>query len=327
LLGNGPSYWLFKEELAALYEARVTKTSATLPPAVPFAEFIGERMNYGATEAGQEAETFWMKQFEAGVPELDLPFDHARPAELTYLGARQELILDAELNAALRKVGAAHKSSLFMVLYAAYGALLHRLSNQDDLVIGVPFDSNIRAENDGRALFANTTNMLPLRSILYDGSTFAEYLQQTKSLILEASEHQDYFFGNLMRKLNLARDPSRPLFFNVTFNLETGEFRRKWPELEMALETEAVPYRSPRGTAMFDLYLNAAERKNGEIVVQCDHNTALVEAETMQRWLGHYRTLLQGIVAHPDGPVATLPLLTAGQLAELVVTGQPAQTS
>jgi natural product biosynthesis luciferase-like monooxygenase protein len=327
LLGNGPSYWLFKEELAALYEARVTKTSATLPPAVPFAEFIGERMNYGATEAGQEAETFWMKQFEAGVPELDLPFDHARPAELTYLGARQELILDAELNAALRKVGAAHKSSLFMVLYAAYGALLHRLSNQDDLVIGVPFDSNIRAENDGRALFANTTNMLPLRSILYDGSTFAEYLQQTKSLILEASEHQDYFFGNLMRKLNLARDPSRPLFFNVTFNLETGEFRRKWPELEMALETEAVPYRSPRGTAMFDLYLNAAERKNGEIVVQCDHNTALVEAETMQRWLGHYRTLLQGIVAHPDGPVATLPLLTAGELAELVVTGQPAQTS
>ena len=53
----------------------------------------------------------------------------------------------------------------------------------------------------------------------------------------------------------------------------------------MALQTENVPSGSPRGIAMFDLYLNAAERINGEIVVQCDHNTALIEPETMKRWL------------------------------------------
>ena len=59
---------------------------------------------------------------------------------------------------------------------------------------------------------------------------------------------------------------------------------------------------------MFDLYLNAAERGNGEILVQCDHNTALVEAETMRRWLGHYRALLRGIVDQPERPVIDLPL-------------------
>jgi non-ribosomal peptide synthetase component F len=164
--------------------------------------------------------------------------------------------------------------------------------------------------------------MLPLRSVLYDGSTFAEFMVQTKALVLEASEHQDYFFGRLVSKLGLKRDPSRPLFFNVTFNLESGEFIRAWLDLTLRLETENVPYRSPRGTAMFDLYLNAAERKNGEIVVECDHNLALVEAETMQRWLHHYRTLLEGIMAHPDEPVATLPLMSADERQSLVVTGQ-----
>jgi iturin family lipopeptide synthetase A len=327
LLGNGPSYWLFKEELSALYAEKVYGTPAALPEAVPFAEFIGQRTAYAKTEASTEAEAFWVKQYENGVPELELPFDHPRPPELTYLGSRQEIILSPEINTALRKIGAGHRCSLFMMLYAGYGALLHRLSGQDDLVIGVPFDSQIRVEEEGRNLFANTTNMLPLRSILYDGSTFIDYLTQTKALILEASEHQDYFFGNLMRKLNLSRDPSRSLFFNVTFNLETGEFKRTWPGLEMALETENVPYRSPRGTAMFDLYLNAAERKSGEIVVQCDHNSALVEPDTMWRWLTHYKTLLEGVVANADQPVATLPLLTREELQDLVVTGSAPLTS
>jgi non-ribosomal peptide synthetase component F len=213
-----------------------------------------------------------------------------------------------------------------MVLYSAYAALLHRLSGQDDLVIGVPFDSPIRLEEEGRNLFANTTNMMPLRSILYDDSRFVDFLQQTKALVLEASEHQDYFFGHLMRKLNLARNASRPLFFNVTFNLESGEFVRTWPGLELTLATENVPYRSPRGTAMFDLYLNAAERRNGEIVVQCDHNVGMIEPATMRRWLGHYRTLLEGIVDFPEKAVNLLPLLKKEEMQELLLTGNTGGT-
>jgi non-ribosomal peptide synthetase component F len=282
---------------------------------------VAQREAYASSEACRAAEAFWMKQFASGVPVLELPFDHSRPAQQTYLGNRQEIILGAPLNAALRQIGAAHRCSLFMMLYAAYGALLHRLSGQDDLVIGVPFDSPIRVEEEGKNLFANTTNMLPLRSILYDGSTFLDYLLQTKALILEASEHQDYFFGHLMRKLNLSRDASRSLFFNVTFNLEAGEFKRSWPGFEMTLQTEGVPYRSPIGTAMFDLYLNAAEKKSGEILVQCDHNSALIEPETMQRWLRHYHTLLEGIIDQPEQLVATLPLLTREELQELAVIG------
>jgi non-ribosomal peptide synthetase component F len=204
--------------------------------------------------------------------------------------------------------------------------LMHRLSGQDDLVVGVPFDSHIRVEGEGHNLFANTTNMLPLRSILYDGSTFNEYLRQINALVLEASEHQDYFFGNLMRKLNLARDSSRSLFFNVTFNRERGEFKKTWPDLEVALETENVPSGSPRNVAMFDLSVNAAEKISGEIMVECGHNTALVEPETMQRWLKYYKTLLEGIVANPDQPVSTLPLMTSEELQELVCIGQTLST-
>lgn len=322
VLGNGPSYWVYLDEFSALYQANATGVVAQLPPAVPFAEFVEKRRLYEESDAKREAEAFWIKQMEGGVPILDLPLDFARPVERTYVGAREEIVLDAELIAALKRAGAAHRCSLFMVLLSAYGVLLHRLSGQDDLLIGVPFDSPIRMEMEGRNLFANTTNMLPLRSILYDGGSFIDYLLQIKNLVIAASEHQDYFFANLIGKLNLPRDASRSPFFNVTFNLESGEFHQALPGLEITLESQDVPYRSPRGTAMFELYLNAAERKNGEIFVQCDYNTGLIAAETMQRWLRHYKTLLQGIVADPNQLAALIPLMTAEEQQELVVAGK-----
>ncbi len=308
VVGNGPSYWVFLDELAALYQSFVTKTEPMLPPAVPFAEFVERRRKYETSADKNEAEQFWSEQMQGGVPVLDLPFDRPLPPELTYRGSREEIVLDADLAEALRRIGAAQRCSLFMVLLAAYNVLLHRLAGQDDIVVGVPFDSPIRAESAGRALFANTTNMLPLRSRLPEGAAFPDYLGQMKTLVLAASEHQDYFFGNLVGKLNLPRNPARSPLFNVVFNLETGDFLRSCGEVEMKLETRDVPYRGPRTAAMFDLYLNAAERADGEVLVQCDFNTALIEAETMQRWLGHYRALLQGIVRQPRQPVADLPL-------------------
>ena len=322
LEGNGPSYWVFLDELIRLYREKTGGEKAALPETVSLADYIRFREAYLSTEAGREAETFWVKQMQNGVPVLELPVDYPRPAELTYGGTRREVIIEPELTAALKKVAAAHRCSLFMIMLSAYSLLLHRLSGQDDLIIGVPFDSPFRAEQEGRNLFTNTTNMVPLRSVLYEDSSFVDHLQQIKSLVIEASEHQDYFFGNLIGKLGLPRDPSRAPFFNVTFNLESGELHQSLPGLEIRLETQNVPYRSPIGTAMFELYLNAGERKNGEIAVECDHNADLIAPETLQRWLNHYRTLLQGIVANPNQLAALIPLMTPGEQQELVVAGK-----
>jgi iturin family lipopeptide synthetase A len=308
VVGNGPSYWVFLEELAAAYTAYAARDEPKLPPAFPFPEFVERRRAYESSPEKAEAEAFWTEQMAGGIPALDLPYDHPLPPELTYRGSRDEIVVDGDLAEALRRVGAAQRCSLFMVMLSAYNVLLHRLSGQDDLVVGVPFDSPIRAEAAERALFANTTNMLPLRSRLPDGADFPAYLRQMKELVLAASEHQDYFFGNLVSKLKLPRNPARSPLFNVIFNLETGAFVHDGGGLRMEIETGNVPYRGPRTAAMFDFYLNAAEREEGEILVQCDFNTALLEPDTVRRWLGHYQALLHGIVHQPLRPVLELPL-------------------
>jgi amino acid adenylation domain-containing protein len=45
----------------------------------------------------------------------------------------------------------------------------------------------------------------------------------------------------------------------------------------------------------------------------------LFDAATIQRMLGHLQTLLEGIVARPDQPIADLPLVTPGERQQLLV--------
>ena len=101
--------------------------------------------------------------------------------------------------------------------------------------------------------------------------------------------------------------------FSVFFNYESGKFQRELTDgLAVELLTEEAPYRNPHDTAMFELHMNVAE-KDGALYCECDYNSDLYDAETVVRWLGHYHTLLDGIVREPDAPVWSLPLLDAAE--------------
>ena len=318
LLGNGPSYWVFLEDLAAFSVEAHGGDKAALTAPLQLGQYL--RWRAGESEANRAAdEAFWTAQFSGGVPTLELPADHPRPLRLTLRGARCGLNVSRELTAALRKRAAAQKGSLFMVLLSAFQVLLHRLSSQDDLVVGTSYEGEARSLPGGERLFANTTNVMPLRSRVNEQTRLADLFAATKDRVLTVNEHQNYFFGKLIKSLGLAHDASRSPVFSVFFNYESGKFQREFGEgLNAELVTDELPYRSPRDTAMFELYFNIAE-KDGELRCECDYSTDLYESGTIERWLAHYRTLLEAICEQPDAPVWTLPLMDAAERARVLV--------
>ena len=72
------------------------------------------------------------------------------------------------------------------------------------------------------------------------------------------------------------------------------------------------------GTAKFDLTLNLTETELG-LHGYLEYNTDLFDAATIDRMLGHFQTLLEGVVDNPDQPLSVLPLLTAGERRQLLV--------
>ena len=318
IFGNGPSYVALFDDLCA------TLRGETLPPAMQLRDFVRRSCGASPQEVSAappplrtDAAAFWKAQFADGVPTLELPFDHPRPAAMSFRGSRETLRVGSELVSALRVTGAKLGGSLFMTLLSAFQTLLHRLSGQDDLVVAVPFSDPIRQQPGGDRLFANTTNVAPLLSRLGDTTTFPELLAANRALVLEATEHQQSFFGDLLESLDLPFDASRPPLFSVLFNYESGTYRRDLGDLSVELITDREPWLGLRDTAMFELYLNVAETPDG-LFFRCDYNTDLLDGATVQRWLGHLRTLLEAIVTDAAQPVAKLPLLSADQRAEML---------
>jgi amino acid adenylation domain-containing protein/natural product biosynthesis luciferase-like monooxygenase protein len=315
LTGNGPSYTMFLDELVAAYDAISRGTAPELAPALQLHDFVAWRT---AQEAGdEESARFWLDQFQGTVPVLDLPTDHPRPAIQTFRGGRQILTLDEPLTKSIKAAAAGQRCSLFIFLFTAYGLLLHRLSGQDEIVIGVAADADIRTEEGGQSLFANTTHMMPLRCRIDRTAPFSEQVRAGKNLVLDASEHQEFFFGELINRLRLPRDLSRSPLFSVTFNLETGEFRKRSGGVDFEWATDPLPYRGPAGTSMFDLYMNVAEREGG-LLCELDHS-AIFNPDTARRWLGHFRTLLEQLAANPSAPVSELTLLDSTEKDRVTV--------
>src|SRR5205085_2225777 len=163
-------------------------------------------------------EKYWLEQFANDVPTLELPTDRPRPAERTYAGGFVLRTFPPEVAAAVKRLCADHHCTAFTGLLAAFTALLHRLSGQDDLVVGVPSAAQVMDGAD--SLVGHFANLLPVRSKLAKDETFVGFLAQIRGRMDTALEHWRYPFGTLLQKLNLARDSSRvplaPVVFNTT---------------------------------------------------------------------------------------------------------------
>ena len=308
IFGNGPSYVALFDDLGALYAAQ------PLTPAMQLSDFVRWRMAQDTTAAA----AFWRTQFAEIPPALELPLDRPRPPRMTHRGGRETLVLESDFVAALRQAGAARGGSLFMVLLSAFQVLLHRLSGQDDIVVGVPFADSVRQQPGGDRLCANTTNAIPLRSRVREGLTFTDLLTANRDLVLAANEHQHYFFGHLLTGLKLPFDASRPPLFSVLFNFDNGEYRRELEGLSLELVNDREPWLGIRDTAIFELYLNVGETTEG-LFVRCDFNADLFDGATVQRWLRHWHTLLRSIVAKPTQSVARLALLDESERRQMLV--------
>jgi amino acid adenylation domain-containing protein len=154
--------------------------------------------------------------------------------------------------------------------------------------------------------------MLPVRSAIVGDPTFADYLASMKKIVLNTYEHQNYTYGSLLQKLKLVRDPSRAPLVAATFNIDRAGFKG----LDFfGLEVEVAT--NPKASVNFDVDFNVLDTDGG-LLLDCEYNTDLFDASTVRRWLGHFKTLLEGIVACPEERISQLPLVGAAEREQLL---------
>ncbi|MEU9337114.1 amino acid adenylation domain-containing protein [Streptomyces sp. NPDC048290] len=312
LICDGRSFDIFTTELAALYEAFSTGRPCPLAP-VPSVDVRATPADLPADrERHTRALAHWRQALAGVLPVLDLPIDRPRPAEQRGLGARHGFRLPAELYRELHTAAARGRSTVYGALLAAYAVALHRITGQDDFVIGAPVDTRrVPAQERRIGFFVNT---LPLRVRLPAGRTFAEVTARVGEVLRESLEH-DVPFGEIVRETGPLRLPGRTVLRQTAFSYEPTVASA--PGVRELTLTPAGPADFDPGVSPLDLALHVREQ-DGELLGFLEYRTDLFDAETVARWAAVFEEAVRETARSPEA-VAVAPepetQLTDSQLA------------
>ncbi|MFR9750892.1 non-ribosomal peptide synthase/polyketide synthase [Nocardia sp. 004] len=315
IAADGSSIVPFVRDLMIAYAARCDGAApAWAPLVVQYADYalwqrdlLGAEDDIESVAAGEIA--FWTETL-AGLPDqLALPTDHPRQATQSLRGAKVPSAIDARLHAELVALGRGHGATLFMVVHAAFAALLARWSGTGDIAVGTPVAGRGAAElDDVIGMFVNT---LVLRVGVDGAESFAELLTHARAADLAALEHTTVPFERLVEVLNPVRSTARHPLFQIGYsfqNHERGQLRLP------GLEVREIEFDS--GVAQFDMHLFAVDHytDDGEpdgIDLTLGYATDLFEQPTALRFVTQLRQVLETVVARPELPVGDIDLLGA----------------
>jgi amino acid adenylation domain-containing protein len=307
---DGWSTNILLDELSQLYGAKRARSACLLPAPVQFRDYARSQEQWMKSPERAEVEAWWCGQFATPLPPLQLPTDRPRGAVKSYRGDTSRRMIGATRAQEIKRAGARLGCTLFATLLAGFKLLLHRLSDQSEIVVGIPAAG--QSLLDDGLLVGHCVNFLPIRTSFAPGLLVRELLRRVKGTVLDANEHQNYTYGSLVRKLNLPRDPSRLPLVEVQFNLERVGTGLSFPGLTVEVDG------NPKSFVNFDLFLNVVESESG-LVLDCDYNSDLFDWQTVDRWLDHYETILGVMAADSDRPVAAVPLLSPTERHRLLV--------
>jgi amino acid adenylation domain-containing protein len=311
IISDGWSMGVLIREVGALYRAFIEDAPSPLAElAVQYADFAVWQRRWLAGEVFETHLRYWKRQLGGELPVLNLPADKPRPEVQSFRGSSRSLQLPVQLAEALNALAKREGVTLFMLLLAAFKALLSRYTEQSDIVIGSPIANRNRVELEG--LIGFFVNTLALRTDLSGNPSFREIVGRVRAIALEAYAHQDMPFEQLVEQMQPERTMSRNPLFQVMFQMENT------PKEDLPLPGLVLsPVEVGRVTSQFDLSFDVMENDEGLVVV-AEYSTDLFNGETISAMLRRWQILLEGVVANPEARLDELPLLTDAEREQLL---------
>ena len=299
------------DELSSHYGA-LRRGDTTIKEALPIqcADFAAWDRSVGRIAELEPGRSYWRAAL-IDPPVLELRTDHLRPHELSEESSSLEFELSDELLARLRGLAKREEATLFSLLLSAFFALLHRYTDEEDMIVGCPVAGRTREELE--PLIGIFINMLPLRAEVRARDPFLSLLSRVKESVLKGLEHQEvplqFMVQDVLSERDLGSSPLfQTMFIHERMPREPREAASVW------FESEDVP---SVGT-MVDLIMEISESKT-RVTGRLKYRQELWDAATIERMAGHFLTLLKALVADPGMRIGRLPLLTEAERHKILV--------
>jgi amino acid adenylation domain-containing protein/non-ribosomal peptide synthase protein (TIGR01720 family) len=294
---------IFARELSALYEAFIDERESPLAPLpVQYLDYSVWQREWLESGERQRQLDYWTGQLGREHPLLELPSDRPRPPVQSHQGELYRFDLSDDLAARVRAFNAQHGLTLFMTMTAALAVLLYRYSGQTDLRIGAPVANRIRPESEG--LIGAFLNTQVLRCQLDGQMSVGQLFDQVRHTVIEGQSHQDLPFDHLVEALQPPRSAAYNPLFQVMCNVQRWEFQQSRQLAGMRVEYLVNDARATK----FDLNLEVTDLDH-RLGCCLTYSTDLFDEPRIARMAGHWRNLLEALLADPQQRLCELPLL------------------
>ncbi|MEU6588533.1 amino acid adenylation domain-containing protein [Streptomyces sp. NPDC046881] len=310
---DGWSIGVFERDLATAYRAvRTGEAPGWAPLPVDYTDYAAwqHEMLTGRRAEGQLEH--WRQALRGAPTTLQLPTDRPRPAAPGYRGSVVAFTVGEETADRLRALSRAQGATLFMTALAAYQVLLSRHTHSTDFLVGCPSAGRTRPEVE--ELVGFFVNTLPVRADLTGDPTVRQLVDRARAAALDAFAHQELPFQRIIEEVAPPRETSHNPLVQVWFDVSA-------PGAGLRLDgAEVESVRPRRPSTNFDLALHLTESGSGPLTGELVYATDLFDEATGRSLAAQYVHVLEEAARHPDRPVADLPLVDAGRLAELLDT-------
>ncbi|MEV4886445.1 amino acid adenylation domain-containing protein [Chitinophaga ginsengisegetis] len=305
LVMDGTSWGIFIREFKTLFN------NGTLAPlTLQYKDYV-EWLDTEERRAEMDKQNdFWYGELSRNMPQLDLPVDFERPEQKNNHAGNVNFRIEEEQTGHLKAIADKEGATLFIVLLSVYNILLEKITNQEDIMIGIPASG--RDHSDLQHMLGMFVKILPFRNFPAEQLSFRQFMNEVKERTFAFLENQSYEYHRLLDRLKIRRARAHSALYDVMFVFQNFEETRfVIPDLKIS------SYKASHLVAEFDMSLTAFEN-NGEIRLAIGYQDSLFKPETILKFAAYFRKIVAAVVADPDIKISDIYVVSEDERKALL---------
>ena len=293
---DGTSLKLMLQELTKSYDGKDIKESS-----ISYKDFAVWEEKQLLEDKFRESKQYWKKQFEDGIPILNMPSTYSRPPIKSFEGETLNIKITRKLTEKIIEYCKEKGITPYMFLLTCYYILLYKYTGQESIIVGSPISGRTYKElEDVLGMFVNT---LPIKNDIFPEENFEGLLDKVKENLLNAYSHQNYPFDSLVNELNIPRDNSRTPLFDTMFIYQNDMFST------VEFNGENAKYCIPEThTSKYDLSVETI-LIDDEFNLSFEYWTKLFDEEFIKRLSSHYINLISSVIENKNMKICDISIL------------------
>lgn len=240
---------------------------------------------------------YWQEALEGAPRELGLPTDRPRPGKHRPQVPGHCFTVAIPAHPAL-ELAQRTGTTLFMVLLAAYSAVLGRRAGQEDVMVGTPVAGRPSSAVD--PLIGCFINTLAMRTDLSEDPTFSELLARVRERTLQAYENQDVPFQQVAERVGERTDGPKALF-------QAWLALQNVPDSSLEMAGIAVTELADVIEATkFDVTFHFSSAGD-DLELRVEYDTSLFHEATVRGLVDEFVALVGAAAADPDRRLSEIP--------------------